>query len=146
MSIRRLSRRAPIVGVSNDCIWINSSFTIPPVPGLAIRFTVTRVASPGPEKASTSPRVCPIASISSMNPIAPPSLRAAFFSALKKALIFQAVIPNHIDWKAGALTKKNGTPASAAIALARCVLPVPGLPSNSTPRRGLPPSSSRKVL
>ena len=29
---------------------------------------------------------------------------------------------------AGAETKKNGTPASAAIAFARCVLPVPGVP------------------
>ena len=40
-------------------------------------------------------------------------------------------------------TNKNGTSASLASALARCVLPVPGGPSNNTPRRGRPPISLR---
>ena len=96
--------------------------------------------------ADVPPREAPTASISSMKPIAPPCLRAAFLRVLKNALILNAVIPNHMLWNAGADTKKKGTPASAAIALARWVLPVPGLPSKRMPRRGLPPSSSRKVL
>jgi hypothetical protein len=54
-----------------------------------------------------------------MNPIAPPSRRAAFRSALKKERIFVLVMPNHIDWKAGAETNRNGTPACFAIAFAR---------------------------
>ena len=87
----------------------------------------------------------PIASISSMKPIAPPSLRAAFRSALKNERILVAVIPNHIDCSAVAEMNRNGTPACLAIALARYVLPVPGGPSNSMPRRGVPPSSSRNV-
>ncbi len=80
-----------------------------------------------------------------MNPIAPPSFRAAFRRARKNERILAAVIPNHIDWKAGAEMNRNGTPACFAMALARNVLPVPGGPSNSTPRRGFPPSSSRNV-
>jgi hypothetical protein len=47
-----------------------------------------------------------------------------------------AVAPYHIDWKLVALTNRNGTPASRAIARATWVLPVPGAPSNSSPRRG----------
>ena len=39
------------------------------------------------------PRRIAIASISSMNPIAPPSVRAALRSALKYARIFFAVAP-----------------------------------------------------
>ena len=50
-----------------------------------------------------------------------------------------------MDWNAGAGMNRNGTPACLAIALARNVLPVPGGPSNRIPRRGVPPSSSRKV-
>ena len=61
----------------------------------------------------------PIASISSMKPIAPPSLRAAFRSALKNERILVAVIPNHIDCSAVAEMNRNGTPACLAIAFAR---------------------------
>ena len=86
-----------------------------------------------------------MASISSMKPMAPPSWRAALRSALKKARILRAVMPYHIDWKLVAETNRNGTPAWRAIALAMWVLPVPGLPSNRMPRRGLPPSRSLKV-
>ncbi len=91
------------------------------------------------------PRSPPIASISSMNPIAPPSFRASLRRRRKNERIFAFVIPNHIDWNAGAALNRNGTPACLAIALARYVLPVPGGPSNSIPRRGLPPSWSRNV-
>ncbi len=54
-----------------------------------------------------------------MNPIAPPSLRASLRNRLKKERIFAFVIPNHIDWNAGAEMNRNGTPACFAIALAR---------------------------
>jgi hypothetical protein len=87
----------------------------------------------------------PTASISSMNPIAPPSLRAALRRARKNARIREAVMPWNADRNAGEETNRNGTPACFAMALAMNVLPVPGGPSNSTPRRGLPPSSSRNV-
>src|SRR4051812_43707853 len=50
-----------------------------------------------------------------------------------------------MDWNAVAETYRNGPPAWAAIALARCVLPVPGGPSKSRPRRGVPPISRRNV-
>ncbi len=65
------------------------------------------------------PRSPPIASISSMNPIAPPSLRASLRRRRKNERIFAFVIPNHIDWNAGAALNRNGTPACLAIALAR---------------------------
>ena len=64
-------------------------------------------------------RSAPIASISSMKPMAPPSRRAALRMARKNALILTAVIPNHMDWNAGAETNRNGTPACLAMALAR---------------------------
>ena len=64
---------------------------------------------------------------------------------MKNERMRDPVIPNHIDWKAGAEMNRNGTPACFAMALARYVLPVPGGPSKRIPRRGLPPSSSRKV-
>ena len=44
-----------------------------------------------------------------------------------------------MDWNEVAETNRKGTPASAAMALAVMVLPVPGRPSNSSPRRGVPP-------
>ena len=87
----------------------------------------------------------PMASISSMNPIAPPSRRAALRRALKNERILTLVMPYHMDWKAGAETKRKGTPACFAMALARKVLPVPGGPSNRIPRRGLPPRTWRNV-
>src|SRR3954454_17053644 len=63
-------------------------------------------------------RVAPIASISSMNAIAPPSASAALRASLKNLRIFIAVAPYIIDWNAVADTNRKGTPASAAIALA----------------------------
>jgi hypothetical protein len=87
----------------------------------------------------------PMASISSMNPMAPPSRRAALRRALKNERIRTLVMPYHMDWNAGAEMNRNGTPACLAMALARYVFPVPGGPSNRTPRRGLPPRTSRKV-
>src|SRR5207248_11489087 len=112
-------------GWSKDCIWIRSSLTMPPVDGDMKLLTVFwRLAGAG--DAPRPPlRLAPIASISSMNPMAPPSLRAALRSALKNDRIFAAVIPNHIDWNAGADTNRNGTPACFAMAFARYVLPVP---------------------
>ena len=107
---------------------------------------VVRARSLGASVAEdTPPRDIATASISSMKPIAPPSLRAAFRSFLKNARIRQAVIPCHMDTNDGAGMNMNGTPACFAIALARKVFPVPGGPSKRMPRRGVPPSSSRKV-
>ncbi len=74
------------------------------------------------------PRLIPIASISSMNPIAPPCLRAILRRCLKNERIRYAVMPCHIDWNAGAAMNRKGTPACFAMALARYVLPVPGGP------------------
>ncbi len=88
------------------------------------------------------PRLPAMASISSMKPMAPPSLRAVLRSSLKKLRILRAVAPYHMDWNEVADTNMNGTPASLAIALARWVLPVPGGPSNIRPRRGVPPRRS----
>ncbi len=125
---------------------------MPPLPP-PMNGEVTRESPPASDAVSAwygtmlsmPPRVPPIASISSMKPIAPPSLRAAFRRFLKNDLIRNAVMPCHIDWNAGAEMNRNGTPACLAIALARNVLPVPGGPSNRIPRRGVPPSSSRNV-
>ena len=55
------------------------------------------------------------------------------------------VWPKYIDWKAEADTKRKGTLASLAMALATKVLPVPGGPSKSTPRRADPPMASWNV-
>ena len=141
-------------GWSKDCIWISSSFTIPEPAGPKNEDTLRPGACPIPSRGldkngsgdiANPLRSPPIASISSMKPIAPPSRRAAFRSALKKERILMFVIPYHIDWKAGAETNRNGTPACLAIALARNVFPVPGGPSNRMPRRGFPPRTSRKV-
>ncbi len=91
------------------------------------------------------PRAPATASISSMNPIAPPSLRASLRSDLKNERTRRADIPCHMEENAGAEMNRKGTPACLAIAFARYVLPVPGGPSNRMPRRGLPPSSLRNV-
>src|SRR6185503_21183536 len=108
---------------------------MPPVP-LEMEFDTVRERSPrfpamrlpGAGDMPRPSRDPPIASISSMKPIAPPSLRAAFRRALKNERILVAVIPNHIDCRAVAEMNRNGTPACLAIALARYVLPVPGGP------------------
>ena len=73
--------------------------TTPPVPSLITALVTvcgTRNASNGPAATiadAMPPRRIAIASISSMNPIAPPSVRAALRSALKYARIFFAVAP-----------------------------------------------------
>jgi hypothetical protein len=107
-------------GWSNDCIWIRSSLTIPLVPEeIPIRLTSRACTVSGAgEAAEDPPRSAPMASISSMNPMAPPSRRAALRSARKKERIFTFVMPNHIDWNAGADANRNGTPACLAMALA----------------------------
>jgi hypothetical protein len=56
-------------GASNDCSWMSSSLTTP--------------VMPSPLEPPIPDRDAPTASISSMKPIAPPSLRAALRSALK---------------------------------------------------------------
>jgi hypothetical protein len=106
-------------GWSKDCIWIRSSFTMPPVLEDVNRLTVRSVPGGPAGTAGLASRDCPIASISSMKPIAPPSLRAVFLSALKNDRIRYAVIPNHIDCRAVAEMNRNGTPACFAIAFAR---------------------------
>ena len=94
---KKLTSLSVGVGSSNDCIWTSSSLTTPPVPSLTTAFLTT------PPNGRTSnalaviddmpPRAVAMASISSMNPIAPPSVRAALRSALKYARIFFAVAP-----------------------------------------------------
>jgi hypothetical protein len=111
-------KRALYAGWSNDCIWISSSFTIPEPPA-PMNPEVTRPRPVWSGTARMPPRSPPIASISSMNPIAPPSLRASLRRRLKKPRILAFVIPNHIDWNAGAEMNRKGTPACFAIALAR---------------------------
>jgi len=72
--------RAPTGGSSKDWSWINSSLTTPETP-----------SRPPPEPIPL--RAAPIASISSMNPIAPPSARAALRSARKYDRILRFVWP-----------------------------------------------------
>ncbi len=135
---------------SKLCICTSSSLTMPPVPWEILG----EISNPLPgEWLSMArglkfmpPRRVAMASISSMKPIAPPSIRATLRSWRKKVRILRAVMPYHIDWNDVDDTNRKGTPASLAIALARWVLPVPGGPSKSTPRRGLPPISVLKRL
>ena len=65
------------------------------------------------------PRAPATASISSMNPIAPPSLRASLRNDLKNERTRRADIPCHMEENAGAEMNRNGTPACLAIAFAR---------------------------
>ena len=81
--IMRARRRLRSGGWSNDCSWISSSFTIEPPSPEPMNDSVARATPSAPEDLLTPPRDMPIASISSMKPIAPPSLRAALRSALK---------------------------------------------------------------
>ena len=76
---RASSRRGP-VGSSKLCICTSSSLTTPGTPSWA---------EPDPEVE----RAAPMASNSSMNPMAPPSERAALRSALKNARILRLVWP-----------------------------------------------------
>src|SRR5438093_8177018 len=112
-------------GWSKDCIWISSSFTMPLAPGPTM-FDATRPSPVASGDADNPLRSPPIASISSMKPIAPPSLRANFRRVLKNDRIRAPVMPYHMDWNDGAEMNKNGTPACFAIAFARYVFPVPG--------------------
>jgi hypothetical protein len=131
MSTQALRMRWLREGVSKDCNCTKSSFTTPVMPSL--------LPFPCPRRAP------PMASISSMKPMAPPSVRAYFRKRLKKERILRFVWPKYIDWNAEAETNRNGTWASLAMALATKVFPVPGGPSKSTPRRADPPMESRKV-
>eukprot|EP01080_Neovahlkampfia_damariscottae_P003047 gene3047-gene5161 len=63
-----------------------------------------------------------------------------FLAAANKALIRLAPTPTNISSNSDPLEKKNGTPASPAIALANKVFPVPGGPCNKTPFGNLPPN------
>ena len=63
-------KRTDVVGSSNDCSWISSSLTTPEMPSR-------------PVEAPMPVRAAPMASISSMKPMAPPSRRAAVRNARK---------------------------------------------------------------
>ena len=56
------------------------------------------------------------------------------------------VAPWYDEWNDVPEANRNGTPASAAIALAVIVLPVPGPPWNRIPRRVRPPIRSANRL
>ena len=72
------------------------------------RSTSASAAAPGAAViADAPPRARPIASISSMKPIAPPSLRAVLRSALKYWRIFFAVAPWNMDWNDVALDEQE---------------------------------------
>ena len=83
------------------------------------------------------PRLRPTASISSIKMI-----HGAFFLALvNKSRTRDAPTPTNISTNSEPEIEKNGTPASPATARASMVLPVPGWPTNNTPRGILAPSS-----
>ena len=67
-------------GWSKDCNWMRSSFTTPEMPSRWVEDPIPC-------------RAAPMASISSMKPMAPPSLRAVARSALKNDRIFRLVWP-----------------------------------------------------
>jgi hypothetical protein len=77
----------------------------------------------------------PIASISSINIIADYS----YLACSKSLLILYDPTPTNISINSDPLAKKNGTPASPAIDLAKRVLPVPGGPDKSAPLGNLAP-------
>ena len=79
-------------GWSNDCIWMRSSFTIPLEPSEMLSDT-ERSSPAGAGDIDRPPRVVPMASISSMNPMAPPFLRADLRSSLKNERTFTFVMP-----------------------------------------------------
>ncbi len=148
---RRFHQLAKRVGrglSSKLCICTRSSLTTPPTPS-EMAGDITR--PPGTPVAiavavEMPPRRIPMASNSSMNPMAPPSARATLRKCRKKPRILRAVMPYHMLWNEVADTNRKGTPASLAMARATWVLPVPGGPSKSTPRRGVPPMSRWKRL
>ena len=93
----------------------------------------SRSSLPPPRPA---PRWRPTASISSMN-----TMQGAFFFACSNMSRTRAApTPTNISTKSEPEIEKNGTFASPAIAFASSVLPVPGMPTISTPRGMRPPS------
>ena len=84
-----------VVGSSKDCNWMSSSLITPANPSPRLRWIVDPAeGSSWRASGSRIPfRATPIASISSMNPIAPPSRRAALRSCLKKLAILRLVWP-----------------------------------------------------
>ena len=93
----------------------------------------SRSSLPPPRPA---PRWRPTASISSMNTMH----GACFFACSNMSRTRAAPTPTNISTKSEPEIEKNGTFASPAIAFASSVLPVPGLPTISTPRGMRPPS------
>ena len=83
-----------------------------------------------------APRWRPTASISSMKTMQ----GACFFACSNMSRTREAPTPTNISTKSEPEIVKNGTFASPAIARASSVLPVPGLPTISTPFGILPPS------
>ena len=83
------------------------------------------------------PRLRPTASISSIK-----IMQGAFFLALvNKSRTRDAPTPTNISTNSEPDIEKKGTSASPATALASIVLPVPGLPTSSTPFGIFAPSS-----
>ena len=58
---------------------------------------------------------------------------ALFFACSNISLTLLAPTPTNISTKSDPEIEKKGTPASPAIALAKRVLPVPGVPTRSAP-------------
>ena len=92
----------------------------------------SRSSLPPPKPA---PRWRPTASISSMNTMH----GACFLACSNMSRTRAAPTPTNISTKSEPEIEKNGTLASPAMAFASNVLPVPGLPSNNTPRGMRPP-------
>ncbi len=93
----------------------------------------SRSSLPPPRPA---PRWRPTASISSMNTMQ----GACFLACSNMSRTRAAPTPTNISTKSEPEMLKNGTLASPAMAFASSVLPVPGLPTISTPRGMRPPS------
>src|SRR5882672_7312676 len=93
----------------------------------------SRSSLPPPRPA---PRWRPTASISSMKTMH----GACFFACSNMSRTRAAPTPTNISTKSEPEMEKNGTLASPAMARASSVLPVPGLPTISTPRGMRPPS------
>ena len=92
----------------------------------------SRSSLPPPKPA---PRWRPTASISSIKMIQ----GAFFFACSNMSRTRLAPTPTNISTKSEPEMLKNGTPASPAIAFAKSVLPVPGLPASKMPRGTRPP-------
>mmetsp|Transcript_6623 Transcript_6623/g.11128 ORF Transcript_6623/g.11128 Transcript_6623/m.11128 type:complete len:204 (+) Transcript_6623:658-1269(+) len=104
---------------SNPSIWTSNSFNVCLRADWSFNFLVP-----------------PTASISSMKIIEGDFCLAAS----NNSRIRLAPRPTYTSSNCDPEAKKNGTPASPAIAFARRVLPVPGGPVNNNPRGNLPPN------